>query len=168
MIFQRMTDMAMLSILAALVWAALTQNQGWWFFLPLWLLMLIWQYFARLTLPSVRLQVLPGFIWFFFRQLVLGAFDVGWRALAREPQFSPQWQSYSMSLTKPASQRLLASLISLLPGTCSAGVEQDPQQPDQLLLHVLDQHADWQTGVRALEQQLTRLLKQETRAGDTL
>lgn len=164
--FHRMTEMAILSILAATGWAALTENRGWWFFLPLWLLMLIWQYFARVRLPGLRFRVLPGFLWFFSRQLVLGAFDVGWRALAPKQQFAPGWQRYPLSLSEPASQRLLASLISLLPGTCSAEIEQQ-QHPNQLLLHVLDQRTDWQAGVAALEQQLARLLRQEAQPGST-
>lgn len=146
-----------LSTVAALCWAALTENRGWWFFLPLWLLILIWLHFAKLDLPAVRLRALPGFILFFSRQLVLGAVDVGWRALALKPQFAPQWQHYPIRLSEPSSQRLLASMISLLPGTCSARIEQHPQQ-NQLLLHVLDQHADWCSGVAALEQQLASLL----------
>jgi multicomponent Na+:H+ antiporter subunit E len=109
----------------------------------------------------------PGFLLFFFRQLVLGAFDVAWRALAITPDFVPQWQRYPLRLIAPANQRLLASMISLLPGTCSAEIEQHQGKANQLLLHVLDQHADWQGGVAALEQQLARLLPQETLA-DTL
>ena len=167
MIFQRLTDMAIPSILAALSWAALTESQGWWFFLPLWFLILAWMYVARLMLPALRLKALPGFLLFFSRQLVLGAFDVGWRALAIKPHFAPQWQRYSISLSEPASQRLLASMISLLPGTCSAEIEQHQQQPNQLLLHVLDHQADWHAGVAALEQQLSKLLKQETQTGSS-
>ncbi|WP_214000866.1 Na+/H+ antiporter subunit E [Arsukibacterium sp.] len=165
MIFHRMTEVTILSVMAALGWAALSQNRGWWFFLPLWLLILVWQHLTRVTLPGLRLTALPGFLWFFSRQLVLGAFDVGWRALALQQKLVPGWQHYPLSLSEPASQRLLASMISLLPGTCSAEIEQQPDHPNQLLLHVLDQHTDWQAGVAALEQQLTRLLRQEAKPG---
>lgn len=168
MVFHRMTNMAILSILTALVWAALTENRGWWFFIPVCGAILLWLYFANIQVPAIRWRALPGFLLFFARQLVLGAFDVGWRALAPEQKLAPGWQRYPISLSEPASQRLLASMISLLPGTCSAEIEQHPPQSAQLLLHVLDQQVDWQAGVIALEQQLARLLRQEMPAGSTL
>ena len=167
MLFRRLAAMSVFSLLAALCWAALTENQGWWFFLPLWGLLLIWQHFANLTLPGLRLHAVPGFMLFFVRQIVLGAFDVGWRALRPFPEFSPDWQRYPVSLSEPSSQRLLASLVSVLPGTCSAQIESQPTQ-NQLLLHVLDQHADWRSGVAALELQLARLLKSESPAGSNV
>ncbi|KKO45351.1 hypothetical protein WG68_11580 [Arsukibacterium ikkense] len=156
------TQLALAGLGFALCWAALTENRGWWFFLPLCGVILLWLYLLNMQLPALRWRALPGFILFFFRQLVLGAVDVGWRALAIKPHFAPQWQRYPIRLTEPASQRLLASMISLLPGTCSAQIELHQQQANQLLLHVLDQHADWQAGVIALEQQLALLLKRET------
>ncbi|MDR6982834.1 multisubunit Na+/H+ antiporter MnhE subunit [Rheinheimera pacifica] len=143
----------------ALCWAALTGGRGWWFFLPLCLLLLLWCYWAKLSLPPVRFKAVPGFLLFFSRQLVLGAWDVAWRALAPSPRLAPQWQPYAISLAQPASQRLLASMVSLLPGTCAVNIETG--QPDVLLLHVLDGNANWRSGVAALEQQLTLLLGDE-------
>tara|TARA_B100001059_G_scaffold87873_1_gene86189 strand:- start:142310 stop:142783 length:474 start_codon:yes stop_codon:yes gene_type:complete len=154
----------MFSLLAALCWGALTENQGWWFFLPLCALLLIWRHYARLSLPGVRLAAVPGFVVFFVKQVVLGAFDVGWRALGPKSKCSPDWRRYPVRLSDPASQRLLASLISVLPGTCSAQIESHPQR-NQLLLHVLDRHDDWQTGVAALELQLAGLLTAESSVG---
>lgn len=159
------TQLVLAGFVIALCWAALTENRGWWFFMPLCPAILVWIYFANIQLPAIRWRVLPRFLGFFSRQLVLGAIDVGWRALAIKPQFAPQWQRYPLNLAEPASQRLLASMISLLPGTCSAQIEQHPHQPNQLLLHVLDQHADWRGGVMALEQQLVMLLQGETPGG---
>lgn len=149
-----------------LCWAALTGGRGWWFFLPLCLLLLLWCYLAKLSLPTVRLSAVPGFLLFFSRQLVLGAFDVAWRALAPDPKLAPQWQRYNLSLRQPASQQLLASLVSLLPGTCSVNIETG--RHDMLLLHVLDGNADWHSGVAALEQQLARLLYNEQMQGSPL
>ena len=164
MLFRQLAAMSIFSLLAALCWGALTENQGWWFFLPLCVLLLIWRHYARLSLPGVRLTAVPGFVVFFGRQLVLGAIDVGWRALGPTSKCSPDWRRYPLRLSAPASQRLLASLISVLPGTCSAQIESHPQR-NQLLLHVLDQHANWQAGVAALELQLAGLLTAETLAG---
>lgn len=163
MLNRRLLNGVPLSIMAALCWAALTENQGWLFFLPLWLLILFWLQFSPVTLLALRLSVLPGFMLFFFWQLVLGAFDVGWRALAPGRHFAPGWQHYPSRLSQPASQRLLATMISLLPGTCSARIEQQSGQPNQILVHVLDQQADWQASIAALEQQLARLLLAENR-----
>lgn len=161
----KFTQLALAGLGFALCWAALTNNRGWWFFIPLCGAILWWLYRVNLQLPAIRWRALPRFLLFFSRQLVLGAVDVGWRALAIKPQFSPQWQRYPLSLAEPASQRLLASMVSLLPGTCSAQIEQHQQQPNQLLLHVLDQHADWHIGVSALEQQLAGLLVLEQPSG---
>ena len=167
MLFRRLAGMLMFSVLAALCWGALTENQGWWFFLPLCVLLLIWRYYARLSLPGMRLVAVPGFLVFFIKQVVLGAFDVGWRALSPVPKCSPAWHRYPVRLSAPASQRLLASLISVLPGTCSAQIESHPKY-NQLLLHVLDQHADWRAGVAALELQLGMLLTAESPTGGNL
>lgn len=150
----------------SLCWAALTGGRGWWFFLPLCLLLLLWCYWDKLSLPPVRLKAVPGFLLFFCRQLVLGAWDVAWRALAPGKKWAPQWQRYDVSLTQPASQRLLASMVSLLPGTCAVNIETGP--PDVLLLHVLDGDAYWRSGVAALEQQLVKLLCNEQTQGSTL
>ncbi|MGP9801039.1 Na+/H+ antiporter subunit E [Rheinheimera sp. NSM] len=152
-----------LGVAFALCWAALSGGRGWWFFLPLCLLLMLWCYLTKLSLPPVRLTAIPGFLLFFSRQLVLGAFDVAWRALAPNPKLAPQWQRYNLSLRQPANQQLLASLVSLLPGTCSVNIETGPG--DMLLLHVLDGNADWRSNVAALEQQLSRLLYNEQTQG---
>lgn len=149
-----------LSGVFALCWAALTGGRGWWFFLPLCLLLLLWCYLAKLSLPPVRFKAVPGFLLFFSRQLILGAWDVAWRALSPAARWAPHWQPYAISLAQPASQRLLASMVSLLPGTCAVNIEAG--QPDVLLLHVLDSNTDWHKGVAALEQQLAWLLSGET------
>lgn len=149
----------------ALCWAALTGGRGWWFFLPLCLLLLLWCNLAKLSLPPVRFKAVPGFLLFFSRQLVLGAWDVAKRALSPAPRWAPQWQPYSISLTQAASQRLLASMVSLLPGTCAVNIEVG--QPDVLLLHVLDSNTDWHKAVAVLEQQLAWLLRDETAKGQT-
>ncbi|MDX1677573.1 Na+/H+ antiporter subunit E, partial [Arsukibacterium sp.] len=116
------------STLTGLCWLALTDNRGWWFFFALWLAILYWQYVNQLNLPPIRWHRLPGFLMFFSKQLVLGAFDVAWRALAIKPNIAPQWQWYPVRLSQPASRQLLASLISLLPGTCSAQVQHHRQR----------------------------------------
>jgi multicomponent Na+:H+ antiporter subunit E len=154
-----------LSGVFALCWAALTGGRGWWFFLPLCLLLLLWCYLAKLSLPPLRFKAVPGFLLFFSRQLILGAWDVAWRALALSPRLAPQWQPYAISLAQPASQRLLASMVSLSPGICAVNIEAGP--PDVLLLHVLDGNTDWHKDVAALEQQLAWLLCHETAKGQT-
>ncbi|MCS4307980.1 multisubunit Na+/H+ antiporter MnhE subunit [Rheinheimera pacifica] len=154
-----------LSGVFALCWAALTGARGWWFFLPLCLLLLLWCYLAKLSLPPLRFKAVPGFLLFFSHQLILGAWDVAWRALAPAPRWAPCWQPYAINLTQAASQRLLASMVSLLPGTCAVNIEAG--QPDVLLLHVLDGNTDWYKGVAALEQQLAWLLRDETAKGPT-
>lgn len=154
-----------LSVAFALCWAALSDSRGWWFFLPLYLLLMLWCYLAKLHLPAIRLTAVPGFLVLFGRQLIQGAFDVAWRALAPVPRLAPQWQRYKLSLRQPASQRLFASMVSLLPGTCGVNIETGPC--DILLLHVLDKHADWRSDVTALEQQLAGLLYNEHLQGVT-
>lgn len=154
-------------VAAALCWGALTGGRGWWFFLPLCLLLLIWCQCQQLTLPAWRFRYFPAFVGYFSRQLVLGACDVAFRALSPDPRLAPAWHYYKMRLAHAPSQRMLASLVSLLPGTCSVAKALDPARSDTgqpgtlLLLHVLDTQANWQQGVAELEQQLSRLLAAE-------
>ncbi|WP_333609620.1 Na+/H+ antiporter subunit E [Arsukibacterium sp.] len=162
-----LSAVAAIIVAAALCWGALTAGRGWWFFLPLCLLLLLWCQRQQLTLPALRLRHLPGFVWYFSRQRVLGACDVALRALSPKLRLAPGWQHYQMRLVHAPSQRLLASMVSLLPGTCSVAtaLPTDNHHGDQhssiLLLHVLDTHANWQQGVLSLEQQLSQLLSDE-------
>lgn len=161
-----------ITVVAALCWGALTHGRGWWFFLPLCLLLLLWCQRQQLTLPALRLSHLPSFVWYFSCQLVLGACDVALRALSPKPRLAPGWQYYNIRLVHAPSQRLLASMVSLLPGTCSVAMAKplattpsttfaDSTEQHTLLLHVLDTGANWQQGVATLEQQLSRLLRAE-------
>jgi multicomponent Na+:H+ antiporter subunit E len=143
-------------LVAAACWAVLTANSGWGFFTLLLPLLLLWQWHYPLPMPALRWRYLPACLLLFGRQLLLGGFDVAVRALGWRPLDSSNFCHYQSQLTSPASRLLLASLISLLPGTCTISL-----QPDGMLrLHVLDQTANWQQEIAALEWQLARLFGQ--------
>jgi len=156
-----------LSLLAAAMWALLTANQGWGFFVPLCVALLIWQYANPSEIPVLRWRYLPAFLWFFLRQLVLGAFDVARRALFTGAGADHGWGAYSSRLQQAPNRQLLATLISLLPGTCSASVSAVPTKAQTpapcwlIQLHLLDTRLNWQQDVAQLEWHLARLMADE-------
>ncbi|ETW97993.1 MAG: hypothetical protein ETSY1_20595 [Candidatus Entotheonella factor] len=78
-------------------------------------------------LGAVRL--LGYFLW----QSIIGGLDVAWRALHPRLPMSPGLYTYPLRLAPGPAQTLLANIVSLLPGTLSAAL-----QENQLTLHVVD------------------------------
>lgn len=157
----------MFSLLAAACWAVLTANQGWGFFAVLWLGLMLWLYRNPLSFPKLRWRYIPAFLWFFLRQLFLGAIDVARRALLTGAGENHGWAEYPTKLSQAHNRQLLATLISLLPGTCSASVAASPANSQSLSsgwliqLHLLDTTLHWQQDVARLEWHLARLMADE-------
>lgn len=157
----------LLSILAAACWAVLTANQGWGFFAVLWCGLMLWLYRNPLSFPILRWRYVPAFLWFFLRQLLLGATDVARRALLTGAGRCHGWADYSTVLTQAHNRQLLATLVSLSPGACSARVLSLPAddlslRPGGLIqLHVLDTQLNWQQDVACMEWHLARLMADE-------
>ncbi|GHG67759.1 hypothetical protein GCM10010919_16710 [Alishewanella longhuensis] len=149
--------------LSALCWAVLTANEGWVFFVVLLALLLLWQGYYPLALPKVRWRYFPALLFTFAGQLWRGAFDVARRAFFARQFAHTGFATYACRLTAPAQQQLLATLVSLLPGTCTVAIlPKNSAKPSTgevvLMLHILDTTANWQAEVAAIEWQLARFM----------
>jgi len=109
---------------------------------------------AAATALSLRLWPGPllsirGFLLFlpwFARQSVAGAVDVAIRALRPEMPLYPGVIRQDLRLPAGASRVALANVISMLPGTLSADLDED-----SLVVHALDTRQDLHAMVRNLE-----------------
>lgn len=99
--------------------------------------------------PLAAARVLP---WFLARSLAAGL-DVALRVLRPQPRILPAFVSLRIRLHDAGARVLLADVMSLLPGTLSAGLHDD-----QLLLHVLDREAPVEAELRAMERRIAELL----------
>lgn len=153
-----------LILLSALLWLLLTANQGWTFFAGLLLVILVWQWHYPLSIPTLHWRYFLAFLLTFIRQLWCGGIDVARRACFGRTFENAGFASYACRLTQPTQQQLLATLVSLLPGTCTVSViaaeNTEPATPAKvsLLLHVLDKTANWHVEVAELEWQLARFM----------
>lgn len=170
---KRFPTMLARALLWILLWWLLAGGQGWWFFLALLPLLLWCSWLWPVPLLSVRWRYVPSFIAYFFQQMWRGGVDVAWRAFRNPPAISPNWQRYTIRLQHASSQRVMACLISLMPGTTacrsqmltltteSTEVTQEDEQA-WLELHLLRKDDDWAEEVSQLEQRLSQLLAKET------
>ncbi|MCG5524066.1 Na+/H+ antiporter subunit E [Ectothiorhodospira haloalkaliphila] len=148
-----------LAVLAGL-WVALTGGtaQGWMIGGPAILAAtaLIFLYPApprwRLS-PVGALRFGP---WFALR-LLLGALDVARRALGRRPRLAPGCRVFRTRLPEGAPRLLFANVITLLPGTLTAGLHDE-----LLLIHMLDTDADLEAQLRPLEARVAALFRLRT------
>ena len=95
---------------------------------------------------------LPSFLIFFFRSSMAGGLDVARRVLDPRLPISPGFVTYRTTLPEGPGRVLFVNVISLLPGTVSAGLA------DELLtVHALDVEADVETALQDLEERVGRL-----------
>lgn len=101
---------------------------------------------------------LLAFAAYFLRESLLGGIDVAWRAMHPRLQIEPCFSHYRLRLPTGQPRTLMISIVSLLPGTLSA----DMQDDDTLLVHALTPKAcssiepleSWIAWLFSLEQQL--------------
>jgi multicomponent Na+:H+ antiporter subunit E len=74
-------------------------------------------------------------VWVFVRQLVLGAINVSWLALRPKLMLRPGIIAYPLTVTSDVQITLLASMITLTPGTLSIDVSDDRRW---LYVHAID------------------------------
>ncbi|TVQ74433.1 MAG: hypothetical protein EA372_02630 [Chromatiaceae bacterium] len=89
--------------------------------------------------------------WFALR-LVMGALDVARRALAWRQALAPGCRVFRTTLPEGAPRLLFANVITLLPGTLTAGIH-----GDLLVVHMLDTDADVEAQLRVLEARIAAL-----------
>ena len=124
------------AVTLALVWALINpgDHKSWWVGIPIVVLATVAA--LRLHSPSPRRFNLPGtlrFVVFFIHQSFRGGWDVAKRALSPAMPLNPAVLTYRARLRDEPAQVLLVNVISLLPGTVSAGLENG-----MITLHALD------------------------------
>lgn len=114
--------------------------------------------------PLVSLRGLLLFLPWFARQSVAGAVDVAIRALRPDMPLFPGVIRQELRLPAGASRVALANVISMLPGTLSADLDED-----SVVVHALDTRQDLHAMVRDLEPRIAAVfsvtLQGSTEAG---
>ena len=87
--------------------------------------------------PMAPLRVLP-FALYFVVESMRGGLDVAWRALHPSLPIQPQFQRFSLALPQGQPRTLMVSVLSLMPGTLSAELEDDGET---LVVHALTDSA---------------------------
>jgi len=138
----------------ALWWALTDGDTGtWWFGLPLAVIAALLS--IRLLPAKGRLWSLKGllrFIPFFLYQSLHGGLDVAVRALRPRLPIAPALIHYSVRLPEGAARIFFADVISLLPGTLSAELDDV-----RLRVHVLDEGLPVTQKLSALEDRVAEL-----------
>lgn len=123
------------TLILAVIWLALTGLDA----LPLGALTAtIAGAFGAWMVPGLPHRWRPlrlfGFTGYFLRTSIAGGLDVAGRALRPQLTIHPTWLRYRLSLPRGQPRTLMISMLSLLPGTLSAELQDD----DILLVHALD------------------------------
>lgn len=85
-----------------------------------------------------KIWIMPGYVLRVLKDIVVASFSVAWLILSpRTPR--PAFISYPLHLENPMAISVLASTISLTPGTVSADISNDRKI---LLIHALDAPSD--------------------------
>lgn len=151
------------ALLFALIWWLLTEGRT-----DAWgmggLLVLVGAALSLSLAPPVgwSLRGLLRFVPFFVRYSLVGGIDVAKRAFSPAMPLQPAMIEYPLALTLPQSRLFMAAVISLLPGTLCADV-----QEDKLWVHVLDRGNAIEDELKALERRVARLFRHERRLDGT-
>jgi multicomponent Na+:H+ antiporter subunit E len=139
----------------ALLWWVLTEGYpgAWGLGVPIILASLL----ATFLLPSVgdwswRLAGLARFLPFFLLQSLRGGIDVARRALHPQLPLAPQMFEFRFRLPASPARIFFADTVSLLPGTCSASL-----QEESLQIHVLDASLPVAIALRQIEERVAEL-----------
>jgi len=101
---------------------------------------------------GLSLAGLLRFAPFFVIESLRGGLDVTVRVLRPRVRIAPGFQNYRMRLADPRARVFFFSVISLLPGTLSADVDDD-----RVLVHALDAEADLNPELQRLERRVADL-----------
>ncbi len=140
--------------LLLLLWWSLTEGDGgWWFGLPLTLLVVVISLWLS---PPGRYTIRPlqaaGFGVYFIAQSLRAGLDVAGRILHPRLPLQPEIITLRLELPPGAPCWLLMTTLSLLPGTLCVRL-----QDQQLSLHCLDTRMDVVASVRIVEQRIARV-----------
>jgi multicomponent Na+:H+ antiporter subunit E len=109
-----------------------------------------------------RLHRLPGFALYFVLASLRGGFDVAWRALHPALPIAPRFVEVPLDLPPGQPRTLFVSVLSLMPGTLSADLEEGGRI---LVVHALSDQAE--ASVAELERRVRGLFAVETERGPT-
>ena len=147
-----------LVVLSALWWALTEGRVGAvWYFGPVVLAAVI---LAQQLAPpsqgwSISLTGVARFVPYFLWNSICGGWDVAWRALKPGLPIQPGLHRYTLQLPANTARVLMAYVVSLLPGTLSAEL-----QDRELIIHALFGEADEvQRSLRELEEVVARLFR---------
>lgn len=135
------------------LWLLLSGASGWVYGLVCALAAAGLSLWLKLPFAGLKLRYLPPFLFFFFHEVVLGAWDVARRALHPGLPLDPAWVTHSFACSNPRVHLLLSAMVGLMPGTFSTHFDEQT-----LYLHVLDQRHGWRAPVERMEAHLARLL----------
>jgi len=106
---------------------------------------------------SIVVTAIPKFSLFFLNHSLRGGFDVAWRAFHPKLPLTPDVIEYPLQLPHELSRIFMVNIVSLLPGTLSAGLEHDV-----LKVHVLDANTNFVAELELLEKNVAGLFKPST------
>lgn len=89
---------------------------------------------------------------YFLAKSVYAGVQVAWMSLKPHLDLRPAMVSVTLRLPEEAQRSFLAGMLSLMPGTLSAGLD-----GNRLILHVLDHRLPVEPEVRSAEDQVARM-----------
>lgn len=105
-------------------------------------------------LPRLSALGVIRFVPFFFIRCLTAGLDVARRALSRQMLLEPALVDYRTSLPAGSAQVAMVNVLSLLPGTLAADLEQD-----RLRVHVLDKGQNFQREIYEVERAVARIFR---------
>lgn len=149
-------------IVFSLFWWLLTEGvaYSWWFGVPVVIVAALIA--TKLENPdhSIQMAAVPAFLWHFLSRSVVAGLDVAYRTLHPKLPLQPGLIEYKLQLASGRPQTFFAGVISLLPGTLSASL-----QENTITLHVLDTSEDLAASLLQTEKVVARLFGPEPEWG---
>ncbi len=105
---------------------------------------------------GLSVRAIPAFLGYFVLASIRGGIQVAALALRPRTALRPAMLAFDLRLERPSERMFLAAVLSLLPGTLSAGLEDG-----RLTLHVLDRDAANEDELRGVERRVARLFGRE-------
>jgi multicomponent Na+:H+ antiporter subunit E len=143
------------AVFAVSWWMATGSSPGaWWIGVPTVSIAAAAAVALRTPAPGLRWSEMPAFLWFVLARSAVGSVDVALRSLRPKPAIAPEL--IDLRLRSERGAVLLATLVSLLPGTLSARLE-----GPRLVVHSLADPTAAEREVLALEERVARLLGED-------
>ncbi|QOY53184.1 Na+/H+ antiporter subunit E [Candidatus Sulfurimonas baltica] len=111
-------------------------------------------FLSVILLPPISLswKACVIFVPFFFMHSMRGAIDVAWRVFHSHLPIQPDLIEYSLTLPPGLSRVVMINIVSLLPGTLSAELNQNI-----IKVHVLDVQNDFKSELKAIEHHVAKM-----------